>query len=217
MTSDIWNSFHFSRGALLLLLLLCGLSAHAQLTTEEGIARVIAVAGEVTATNADGEEVVLQRRSAVYPGDIVTTAPKAWVQLRFTDRALLSLMCNSSLLIKGYQYQDANSDHSELHLRYGRMRTITGGIQRRNTVFTTDLAEVTVGGTDYEVAAINQAVHYFGVFDGSIRISSSNGTLSLDAASPVSFARLAEGEEPVALAQVPASLGVGVLEGTNCN
>lgn len=74
-----------------------------------------------------------------------------------------------------------------------------------------------MGGTDSEVAAINPAVHYFGVFDGSIRISTSNGSLSLDATSPFSFARLAEGEESVALAQVPASLGVGVLEGTNCN
>lgn len=218
MFSDILNSYLLVRRTLLVSLVLsCVLTAQAQQIAEEGIARVISIAGEVMVTRANGEEVALQRRAAVYPGDTVTTAPQAWVQLRFNDRALLSLMCNSSLEIQGYQYQDSNSDRSELHLRYGRMRTITGVIQRRNTRFTTALAEVTVGGTDYEVAAINPTVHYFGVFDGSIRISSSNGSLPLDAASPISFARLAEGEEPVALAQVPASLGVGVLEGTNCN
>ena len=189
----------------------------AQEPEAEATARVIAIAGDVTVESASGERKSLQRRDSVNSGDVITTAPQAWVQLRFSDRALLSLMCNSSLQIRGYQYLDRNDDRSQLHLIYGRMRTITGVIQRRNTLFTTDLAEVTVGGTDYEVAAINEGVHYFGVFDGSIRISAATGTLSLDAASPISFARLEEGEEPVALAQVPASLGVGVLEGTNCN
>lgn len=218
MGNIIGNCYHTGRGtSLLVMLLLCVLSAEAQETAGEGAAQVIAIAGEVMATRVTGEEVMLQRRAAIYPGDIVTTAPQAWVQLRFADRALLSLMCNSSLQVKGYQYQDRNSDHSELHLRYGRMRTVTGVIQRRNTRSTTALAEVTVSGTDYEVAAINPAVHYFGVYDGSIRISTRNGSLSLDAISLISFARFAEGEEPVALAQVPASLGIGVLEGTNCN
>lgn len=100
-------------------------------------------------SRANGEEVVLQRRAALYPWDTVTTAPKAWVQLQCNDRALLSLMCNSSLQIQGYQYQDRNSDRSELHLRYGRMRTITGVIQRCNTRFTTEFAGVTVGRTNY--------------------------------------------------------------------
>lgn len=125
----IWSSYRPARSAfLLLILLMCVLSAEAQESAQEGVARVIAIAGEVKTIRANGEEVVLQRRAALYPGDTVTTAPKAWVQVQCNDRALLSLMCNSSLQLPGYQYQDRNSDRSELHLRYGRMRTTTGVI-----------------------------------------------------------------------------------------
>ncbi len=183
---------------------------------EPGIGHVVALSGEVTVQHADGSRSQLKRRSSVDVGDRIVTAINAWLQLRFVDSAILSLSCESELLIREYQYLDRNSDRSQLHLVKGKARTITGVIQRSNYLFSTEGVQIKPAGTDFEVAVTEAGSQYFGVYDGGIRISTQVGELVIGNATQVQYAALTDDAGLNRVSLRPTQLGSGVLSGVEC-
>ena len=180
---------------------------------ENVIARVIIVGGTVQVERG-GEIITLARRSELFVGDKIVTALDGSVQIRFIDNAMLSLSCDSEILVRDYQYLDRNNDRAELHLTKGQMRTVTGVIQRRNTRLTTDRAEVRPTGTDYEVL-VNEDAEYYGVYDGDIRISNPQVEIQIGNSTRAQYAiyNLNGALTPVPLR--PTQLGTGAL-GMSC-
>ncbi len=180
----------------------------------EPIAHVVALQGSVNVSGANGENHILARRDEINVGDVLETSNSAWVQLRFSDNALLTLNCGSRLRLIDYQYLDRNSDRVSLHLISGRMRTITGAIQRSNYEFTTDIAEVTIGGTDFEVEIVSETENIFGVYDGAITVTNEidSSFIGLDRA--FDFARVIVGAPPVRLPNSPFRISNTLLSGT---
>lgn len=189
---------------------------HSSKAAVSGIAYVVAISGEVKVTHVDGSNTSLARRSSIQVGDRITTGPKAWLQLRFADAAILSLSCNSSLRVREYQYLDQNDDRSQLHLESGRARTITGTIQRSNYRFTAQQVEIRPNGTDFEVLIDEENQTFFGVYDGAIKINSAVGELVIGANQPAQYASLDGDTGLVAMPLRPAQFGNGVLSGIEC-
>ncbi len=197
--------------------LLCSLCSCALSAAEQaGVAYVVVVSGEATVIHEDGSQSRLERRSEIQAGDRIATGPESWLQLRFADAAILSLSCNSSLLVKEYQYLDQNDDRSQLHLESGRARTITGTIQRSTTRFTARNLIISPSGTDYEVMIDEDDNFFFAVYDGAIRIESLYGELTLGAAQQAQYARMNTEIGLEAMPLRPAQLGNGVLGGIEC-
>lgn len=180
----------------------------------EPAARVVALQGVVYAHGLDGDRRTLSRRDEVRVGDILETANNAWLQLRFSDNARLTLNCESELQLSDYQYLDRKSDRVTLHLISGRMRTITGAIQRSNYVFTTDIAEVVVSGTDYEVEIVSESENIFGVYDGAITVRNEIDSAFIGLERAFDFARVVSGEPPERLPNSPFRISNTLLSGT---
>lgn len=178
--------------------------------------RVILVVGEAEAVSRSGQRRSLQRRSEVYVGDTLVTATDARMQLRLVDDAILALSCNSSLTITNYQYENRNDDRVLLHLHNGGVRSITGTIQRVNYRFVTDAAEVTIEGTDFAVEADSATSFLFGVFDGSIRVQNSEGSMRIGSGSAYDFARAETGTAPLGIFFSPFSSNLSILGDIDC-
>lgn len=205
---------HFFRpGLCLIAVLFAGQLVAAE---DDAIGRVVAISGEATVIHSDGSSTALQRRSSLQAGDRIQTGPASWLQVRFVDSAILSLSCNSSLIIREYQHLDLNSDRSQLHLESGRARTITGTIQRSNYRFTARQLEIRPSGTDFEVLIDEKDNVYFGVYDGAIRIDSGQDNLLLGANQPAQYASFNSETGLAPLSLRPALFGNGVLGGVEC-
>jgi hypothetical protein len=178
--------------------------------------RVVVARGEAEVVHADGSRETLARRSEIRVGDTINTTANAWIQIRFIDSAILSLNCNSSLRINQYQYEDRNSDRADLYLQRGRIRTITGSIQRVNYQFVTDVANVYIGGTDFGIEAESAFSYVFGVYDGTIRVGNSYGQVLLGVGSDYIFARAEAGTSPIVLPYDPFSSPTLILGDTAC-
>ncbi len=208
-----WRMHRF--GQLVRLLVVVGASSASYAQEEEAIARVVVQRGEVVAIAPDGSRRNLARRSEIFPGDTLVTSDDGFLQARFSDRAILSLSCGSELEIREFQYLDRNNDRVHLHLNRGKARTVTGAIQRRNYRFTTDLAEVRIAGTDYEVA-VAEETHFFGVYDGAITVSNSLDTVSIGVGELTNFARIGADGAPEAIPLAPAQFSSNVTSVSGC-
>jgi ferric-dicitrate binding protein FerR (iron transport regulator) len=198
------------------LLLSILLIADNYLAQEEGdpAASVVALQGMVIGIGTTGESRELSRRDEIRIGERIETADNAWVQIRFADNARLTLNCGSSLSLVDYQYLDRNSDRVALLLHSGRMRTITGAIQRSNYRFATDIAQITVAGTDYEVEVISDTENIFGVYDGAITISNDIDYANIGLDRAFDFARVIVGEPPERIPNSPFRISNTLLSGT---
>ncbi|MEQ8955218.1 MAG: hypothetical protein RL120_13890, partial [Gammaproteobacteria bacterium] len=77
---------------------------------------------------------------------------------------------------------------------------------------TTDLAEVQVGGTDYEVV-VTEAAHYFGVYDGAISIHNNLGAERIGSDAETDFAQLRMGSAPELIPTAPPQFLSNVTSG----
>lgn len=180
----------------------------------EAAAVVVALQGEIILIRNDGESKILSRRDEIQVGDVLETSNDAWIQLRFSDNARLTLNCSSSLQITDYQYLDRNSDRVSLHLNRGRMRTITGAIQRSNYRFTTDIAEIEISGTDFEVEIVSESENIFGVYDGAITVSNDVDYANIGFNRAFDFARVTADAPPERLPNSPFTISNTLLSGT---
>ena len=121
-------------------------------------AQVILSKGVVTATNQEGTSRPLKRRSKVFSGDVIKTGPKGSVQLRFVDKALMTIKASSEMDISSYLYNQpgdtSNKEQALMKLVKGGFRTISGQIGKGDkSAYKVDTPAASIGirGTNYEV------------------------------------------------------------------
>jgi hypothetical protein len=180
------NCTKFNTTSLLLLLLLSFWSIVTQ-ASNTLVGNIILAVGEVTATNPEGEERTLKRRSQVYSGDTLSTKSGARCQIRFTDKSLVALTESSLFKVDEYHFNQ-NSDEQEkaiYSLLKGGMRSISGAIGKTNREdyqLNTPVATIGIRGTAFDIGLleVKGEQNLFGTVDsGVIVVKNSQGELEI--------------------------------------
>ena len=180
-----------------------------QATEDDAVARVISASGDVTAMA--GEDIrVLARGDGVYVGDIVTTGPNGFAQLRFIDSAIVALKADTAFEISEYVFDQSDDDRATMNLIQGGFRTITGRIGKANRDayrVVTPYATIGIRGTDYE-QVITPTGLMSGVFDGGISLQNDAGMLNLGVGAQFDYAMVTgNSTAPLGLTEQPPELG----------
>lgn len=176
------------------------------------IAGVVLLAkGKTFATNMNGEQRTLKRRSRILEGDTLSTAANGKLQVRFVDKALLTLKANSKLDIRAYQLAKSDNQSEEvlMNLITGGFRTITGSIGKgEKSAYTvnTPAASIGIRGTNYEIAQESSGEFVIAVWDGGITVSNEQGSINVGSNSDFNFVRVKPDEEPEGLDEQPGAL-----------
>jgi len=177
---------------------------------------VIAARGSLTATNEEGDVRTLARRSKFYANEVLKKGEGSRAQLRFKDRALMTLRPESQLNIGEYHYGGAKdpANKSFMKLVSGGFRTISGSIGKANKSayrIETPAASIGIRGTDYELVISLDGKVFAAVHDGGITLVNDIGDLDLGADSDYLFAEVGAGQSPLGLSEMPEVFKV--LEG----
>lgn len=173
---------------------------------------VIIAKGEVVAINATGEIRALQRRSEIYSGDTLRTGDDGNAQIRFIDKALLTLKPDSELNISDYQLasaEDKTSEKAVMNLVKGGFRTITGSIGKGDKSaykVSTPAASIGIRGTNYEVQQEGPGSFVMAVYSGGISVQNASGSLDLGMGAAFNYSRVSANAAPKGLLQPPSSL-----------
>ena len=178
----------------------------------DAIAHVILTKGAVTAQNNEGVSRMLKRRSEIFIGDTIITQKKSSVQLRFIDKALLTIKAESKFNIEAYQL--ANIDQLKqnkaiMNLLKGGFRTITGNIGKGNKKayrVNTPAASIGIRGTNYEVQQETLDTFVMAIYSGGIYVQNTAGSINLGFDSDFNFTRVRQGRAPQGLLMPPESL-----------
>ena len=192
------------------LLLICSLALSAN-TFAQKAGLVLMAKGSVFATDDKGKKRALRRRSAIMQGDIISTEANGKLQIRFIDKALLTLKPNSKLDISAYQQAQTEGEGEEvvMNLITGGFRTITGSIGKGDkSAYTvkTPAASIGIRGTNYEVAQETGGNFVMAVWDGGITVSNDQGSMKLGQGGDYNFVRVSSNSEPKGLDKAPDSL-----------
>ncbi|MFE8070627.1 FecR family protein [Marinobacteraceae bacterium S3BR75-40.1] len=194
---------------LLLALSMLGLAGPAAAAANEA-AKVIMANGDTTAVDANGDSRPLRRRSVVHVGDTVKTGEGALVQLRFSDKALMTLRPNSALLIEEYRHPHGDQGGSALmRLVTGGFRTITGSIGHgTGDAYQVRTASASIGirGTHYDVLQTADQRLLAGVLKGGIRIANDKGALEIGGDRAYSYSVVPANAPPKGLSEPPKEL-----------
>jgi len=186
-----------------LVFLLVPLAAMAQVA-----ARVVLAVGDVAALRG-ADRVRLAAGSDVNAGDAVVTGAQSFVQLRFSDAALVALKPDSEFRIESFEAPaaGAGNERAVFRLVRGGFRTVTGSVgainRDRYQVLTTQ-ATIGIRGTHYalQVCGSGECVTqggparaglYGGVFDGIVSVTNPFGTADYAAGE---YFFVADGEPP---------------------
>lgn len=138
---------------------LSSISFSAVTIAQDKIGHVIFSYGTSTAINDDKTR-ILRRGSAIYEGDMLSTADNTSIQLRMNDDALVALKPNTKFSINQYQYsKKSNLGSSLFSLIKGGFRTITGLIGKKNKKnyrVKTSVATIGIRGTHYGLTLCSQ-------------------------------------------------------------
>lgn len=177
----------------------------------EEAAQVILARG-AQALGADGALRDLARRDRVLVGDTLSTAANGMLQVRFVDKALLSLRENSQFRIETYAPPTDSGGQVLMHLVEGGFRTITGNIGKGSQDsyrVTSGAASIGIRGTHYEVVQESPNAIVLAVWDGEIRVSNAAGGLDLGPDADFSYSRVESGRPPVGLLTPPPEFQQG--------
>lgn len=171
---------------------------------------VLIAKGGAFATDQQGEQRALKRRSKVMEGDVISTDASGMIQIRFVDKALLTLKANSSLDISEYtQAKEQGEDEKVvMNLIKGGFRTITGSIGKGDKSaykVKTPAASIGIRGTNYEVAQEPSGNFVMAVWDGGITVSNDQGSLDIGLDSDFIYVRVSANTEPEGLEEPPES------------
>lgn len=184
-------------------------SADAGANTRPDVAGfVIAASGTLTATNEAGVTRELARRSQFYSNEILKTGKDSSAQLRFKDRALMTLRADSQLNIEEYHFggADDSQNKSVMNLVSGGFRTISGSIGKADKSayrINTPAASIGIRGTDYELIISLDGKVFAAVHDGGITLVNDLGDLDLGSDSDYLFAEVGSGQSPLGLTEMP--------------
>jgi len=174
---------------------------------------VILTKGNVTATAEDGSNRALKRRSEIFNGDIIKTGAAGSVQIRFIDKALMTIKANSEMDIESYQLAqqgDGQKEQALMKLVKGGFRTITGTIGKGDKSaykVNTPAASIGIRGTNYEVQQEADGGFVMGVYSGGIQVENEAGTINLGEGADFNFTRVKPKSAPKGLLAPPPSLG----------
>lgn len=103
----------------------------AALTVASG--EVIHLSGTLSVARSDGSMLVLGQKSAVYPGDLLSTQKDSYAQINFTDGSSLTIRPYTQVKVESYNYvQDKpQEDSAFFRLVKGGLRTVTGLVGKR--------------------------------------------------------------------------------------
>src|SRR5690606_7880212 len=120
-----------------ILSMLLALSSLLHAAEEQAAGHVIHTVGDVTAISNNNMR-LLVRGDSFFVGDVITTGPTGFAQLRFIDSAIVALKEDTALEITEYVYEAPTGagagadDRSTMSLIQGGLRTITGEIGAAN-------------------------------------------------------------------------------------
>ncbi len=177
-------------------------------------AQVILSKGIATATTPEGEVRALKRRSKVFSGDIIKTGPKGSLQLRFIDKALMTIKASTEMNIANYlMKKDGISVKEEVLMKLvkGGFRTITGSIGKGDkSAYKVDTPAASIGirGTNYEVQQESGGTFVMAVYSGGISVANEAGTMELGLGADFNFTRVSSDKPPQGLLAAPESLSV---------
>jgi len=177
-------------------------------------AHVILSKGVATATTLEGKVRPLKRRSKVFSGDIINTGPKGSVQLRFVDKALMTIKASTQMDITNYLFkQDATAGKEQVLMKLvkGGFRTITGSIGKGDKEaykVSTPAASIGIRGTNYEVQQESGGAFVMAVYSGGISVANDAGTIDLGLGADFNFTRVSADAAPQGLLEAPESLSV---------
>ena len=169
------------------------------------VGEVTHLSGAAMVRKADGSSKVLAAKTPVEEGDVVVTSYNAYVRLKFSDGAEVTLRPNTQLRIARYHFEETKpqEDSLVLALLKGGLRTITGLLgKRKEQSYELQTVTATIGirGTGFGVLACQgdcqdlrtvdgrvpeDGVHV-DVFEGRVRVSNPKGEL-LVAAGDLAF------------------------------
>jgi hypothetical protein len=98
-----------------------------------GAGTVTHLSGTLSVQRPDGSVRILSQKSAVFPGDVLTTQRDSYAQINFTDGSSMTMRPNTQMKIEDYRFvQDQpQQDSAFLRLIKGGLRTVTGLVGRR--------------------------------------------------------------------------------------
>lgn len=180
------------------------------------VGRVTSITGTVEVLRANGDREILQRRDTIRAGDEVRTNANSLIQLRFVDSAILLLGCSSRVSVHSYRYDQEAANQVELILHAGNLRSIVGEVVAENYLLRMANTVTYVSGGDFGVAIASDDIQYFGVYDGFVKIVSSQAESRLGVGADADFGRLQPGYQFEELSQQPQILSQSVLNVTDC-
>ena len=181
-------------------------------------AKVIAVAGQAKAIDAQGRERTLEKGAELFAGDKVVTADASLVQVRLNDGGYMSIRAHTEMVIDQFVYDEKEPSNSNflVSLLRGGFRSITGQIGRTNPGgYQIRAATATIGirGTDHEPVLVLDTPEaqaqtqgapglYDKVNEGETFITSRAGVLSLKRGE-IGFLPLGANLPPQVLLKIP--------------
>ncbi|WP_396587672.1 FecR domain-containing protein [Bermanella sp. R86510] len=174
--------------------------------------KVIIAKGQVVAS-IEGETRTLRRRSDIFSGDVIQTGPNSSVQVRFIDKALMTIKANSQMNIERYLQSSADGESEQvlMELVKGGFRTITGSIGQSNKEayqVNTPAASIGIRGTNYEVQQEADDSFVMGVYSGGIQVENEAGSIQLGMGADFNYTRVKPNTPPQGLLAPPESLGM---------
>ncbi|GAA6134088.1 hypothetical protein NBRC116188_08770 [Oceaniserpentilla sp. 4NH20-0058] len=174
---------------------------------------VILSKGQVTATSDQGTDRILKRRSEIFNGDVIKTGATGSVQIRFVDKALMTIKANSEMNIESYLMAQKGADKKDekvlMSLVKGGFRTITGTIGKGDKSaykVNTPAASIGIRGTNYEVQQEADGSFVMGVYSGGIQVENESGSLDLGDGADFNFTRVKPKSSPKGLLAPPVTL-----------
>jgi hypothetical protein len=148
------------------------------------IGQIIWTKGVVQATQPAGTPRTLQRRSAIYEHDVITTGKDGSGEMTFADSTLVALNPDTEMKVDTYKYNKADpaQDKSVMSLVKGGFRTITGAIPKENPdayKITTPVATIGVRGTQYATVLSPTKGLLVRIESGTIEVTNDAGKIEL--------------------------------------
>jgi len=124
------------RGILRAGLISMGLAAAAGAAAQDSAGTVTHLSGTLSVIRPDGAVRILSQKSAVAPGDTLTTQRDSYAQINFADGSSMTMRPNTQMKIESYTFvQDKpQADNSLFRLLKGGLRTVTGLIGKRGNM-----------------------------------------------------------------------------------
>lgn len=124
-------------------------------------ARVVALRGEISAVDADGQRRRLVDGGSVYPGDMVETGSATQAMLAFRDESRVSLGAATRFRVDNFVYDDKNAGEGRflVSLLKGTVRALSGLIAKtnnRNVGFSTSTATIGIRGTEFSLTCTGE-------------------------------------------------------------